>query len=120
MSREPKAIPEHGRKANQKMKPYLVMEYLMRQTDENHAESADNIVAYLQELGIDAERRSIYRDIDEINKALWLLENADDDATMFVFCSFFFDRCHLFFLSAVRKEETVNLLLSICCPSPKC
>ena len=82
MSREPKANPQHGRKANQKMKPYLVMEYLMRQTDENHAESADNIVAYLQELGIDAERRSIYRDIDEINKALWLLENADDDATI--------------------------------------
>ena len=82
MSREPKANPQHGRKANQKMKPYLVMEYLMRHTDENHAESADNIVAYLQELGIDAERRSIYRDIEEINKALWLLENADDDATI--------------------------------------
>lgn len=47
MPREPKANPQHGRKANQKMKPYLVMEYLMRQTDENHAESADNIVAYL-------------------------------------------------------------------------
>lgn len=78
MSREPKANPQHGRKANQKMKPYLVMEYLMRHTDENHAESADNIVAYLQELGIDAERRSIYRDIDEINKALWLLENTDE------------------------------------------
>lgn len=29
----------------------------------------------LAELGIDAERRSIYRDIEEINKALWLLEN---------------------------------------------
>lgn len=78
MSREPKANPQHGRKANQKMKPYLVMEYLMRRTDENHAESADNIAAYLQELGIDAERRSIYRDIEEINKALWLLENEDD------------------------------------------
>ena len=78
MSREPKANPQHGRKANQKMKPYLVMEYLMRHTDENHAESADNIAAYLQELGIDAERRSIYRDIEEINKALWLLENEDD------------------------------------------
>lgn len=78
MSREPKANPQHGRKANQKMKPYLVMEYLMRCTDENHAESADNIAAYLQELGIDAERRSIYRDIEEINKALWLLENEDD------------------------------------------
>lgn len=78
MSREPKANPQHGRKANQKMKPYLVMEYLMRHTDENHAESADNIAAYLQELGIDAERRSIYRDIEEINKALWLFENEDD------------------------------------------
>ena len=78
MSREPKANPQHGRNANQKMKPYLVMEYLMRHTDENHAESADNIAAYLQELGIDAERRSIYRDIEEINKALWLLENEDD------------------------------------------
>lgn len=83
MSREPKANPQHGRKANQKMKPYLVMEYLMRHTDENHAESADNIAAYLQELGIDAERRSIYRDIEEINKALWLLENEDDDADIF-------------------------------------
>lgn len=83
MSRKPKANPQHGRKANQKMKPYLVMEYLMRHTDENHAESADNIAAYLQELGIDAERRSIYRDIEEINKALWLLENANDDVTIF-------------------------------------
>lgn len=69
MSREPKANPQHGRKANQKMKPYLVMEYLMRHTDENHAESADNIAAYLQELGIDAERRSIYRDISRTTKS---------------------------------------------------
>ena len=84
MSREPKANPQHGRKANQKMKPYLVMEYLMRNTDENHAAPADAIVEYLRDdLGIDAERRSIYRDIEEINKALWLLENANDDVTIF-------------------------------------
>ena len=84
MSREPKANPNHGRKANQKMKPYLVMEYLMRNTDENHAAPADAIVEYLRDdLGIDAERRSIYRDIEEINKALWLLENANDDVTIF-------------------------------------
>lgn len=79
MSREPKANPSHGRKANQKMKPYLVMEYLMQNTDENHAAPADAIVEYLRDdLGIDAERRSIYRNIEEINKALWLLENEDD------------------------------------------
>lgn len=84
MSREPKANPQHGRKANQKMKPYLVMEYLMRNTDENHAAPADAIVEYLRDdLGIDAERRSIYRDIEEINKALWLLENENNDVTIF-------------------------------------
>ena len=84
MSREPKTNPNHGRKANQKMKPYLVMEYLMRNTDENHAAPADAIVEYLRDdLGIDAERRSIYRDIEEVNKALWLLENANDDVTIF-------------------------------------
>ena len=84
MSREPKANPSHGRKANQKMKPYLVMEYLMRNTDENHAAPADAIVEYLRDdLGIDAERRSIYRDIEEINKALWLLENENNDVTIF-------------------------------------
>ena len=84
MSRKPKANPQHGRKANQKMKPYLVLQYLLKYTDENHAAPADAIVEYLRDdLGIEAERRSIYRDIDEINKALWLLENADDAATIF-------------------------------------
>lgn len=79
MARVPKADPQHGRKANQKMKPYIVLQYLLRYTDENHAAPADAIVEYLRDdLGIEAERRSIYRDIDEINKALWLLENEDE------------------------------------------
>ena len=56
----------------------------MRNTDENHAAPADAIVEYLRDdLGIDAERRSIYRDIEEINKALWLLENENNDVTIF-------------------------------------
>lgn len=65
-----------GRKENQKMKPYLVYQYLLRNTDENHFVSAEEIVGFLQETcGIDAERRSIYRDIDAINRALYILEN---------------------------------------------
>ena len=64
-----------GRQANQKMKPYLVFQYLMRQSDENHVIHAHDIVAYLEnDCGITAERRSIYRDIEEINKALLILE----------------------------------------------
>ena len=64
----------HGKKKNQKLKPYLVMDYLMRRSDENHTVSAENIVAYLMECGIYAERRSIYRDIEEINKAMLIVE----------------------------------------------
>ena len=64
-----------GRKEHQKMKPYLVYQYLLRNSDENHVVTAPEIVDYLQDLGIYAERRSIYRDIEEINAALWILEN---------------------------------------------
>lgn len=65
-----------GRKTNQKMKPYLVYQFLLKKTDENHFITAEEIVGYLQETcGIEAERRSIYKDIDAINKALWILEN---------------------------------------------
>lgn len=66
----------HGKKNNQKLKPYLVLQYLLRQSDENHVISAENIVGYLQETcGIYAERRSIYRDIEEINKAMLIVED---------------------------------------------
>ncbi len=63
-----------GKRDHQKLKPYLVLDYLQHNSDENHAVSAAQIVGYLQEAGIDAERRSIYRDIDEINKALLMVD----------------------------------------------
>ena len=70
-----KELPHHGRQPNQKLKPYLVLQYLLRETDENHIQKATEIVAYLeQDRGITAERRSIYRDIEEINKAQLALE----------------------------------------------
>lgn len=69
----------HGKKQNQKLKPYLVLQYLLKKTDENHVVSAENIVGYLQEnCGIYAERRSIYRDIEEINKAMLIVEEEVD------------------------------------------
>lgn len=67
-----------GRKSNQRMKPFLVYQYLLRESDENNVAKTSKIVEYLHDLGIDAERRSIYKDIDEINKILWLLENEGD------------------------------------------
>ena len=68
-----------GRKDNQKMKPYLVYQYLLRNTDENHFVSGKELAEYLSlTLGINAERRSVYKDIDAINKALYILENDEN------------------------------------------
>ncbi len=64
-----------GKRDHQKLKSYIVLQILQRETDDNHVMSAMEIGAVLEELGIDAERRSIYRDIDEINKVLYMLEN---------------------------------------------
>ena len=88
--------PKHGRKYNQKLKTYLVMQYLLKNTDESHAADAFEICDYLDELGIAAERRSIYSDIEEINKILWIQQNggeiedaekalADDDEKIVVY-----------------------------------
>ena len=60
--------PEHEKKPNQKIKPYIVLQYLLNNSDENNPQSATNIIDFLNDCDISAERRSIYRDIEEINK----------------------------------------------------
>ena len=67
---EEKKLKGKGRKDNQRMKAYLVYEYLMQNTDANHVATGKAIAAYLKECGIAAERRSIYKDIEEINRAV--------------------------------------------------
>lgn len=68
-----------GKKENQKMKPYLVMKYLLQETCEGKVKSGAEICEYLfEECGIEAERRSVYTDIEAINNALYIAEhNAD-------------------------------------------
>ena len=65
---------EHGKRNNHKMKPYFVLQYLLKNSDENHTKSAYDIMGYLEENGIVAERRSVYRDIEEINKANLIIQ----------------------------------------------
>ena len=65
-----------GRKEHQRMKPFLVYMYLLKKTDENHAENGKDIAEYLKEhCGIYAERRSIYKDVKELNIASLMLED---------------------------------------------
>ena len=66
---------KHGKKPNQKLKLYVVLQYLLKYTDENNVATAFDIIGYLKEdCDIDAERRSIYRDIEEINTVALMLE----------------------------------------------
>lgn len=68
-----------GRKPNQKLKPYIVMRYLMENSDREHPINADNIaLELLEKYGIDAEKKSIYSDIAQINKACVMLEDGID------------------------------------------
>ena len=66
---------ERGNKFHQKLKPYMVLQYLLRHSDEEHVVTAPDIAADLKvTYDIDAERRSIYRDIHEINLVALMLE----------------------------------------------
>jgi len=94
----------HGKREHQKLKPVLIFQYLLRCTDENHTASAYDIQGFLLEYGIITDRRSVYRDIDEINK-MALLFNDDYD---------FDDGCEFdedYVVEAKRKVKKVIKML---------
>ena len=59
---------QHGKKPNQKLKPYLVQQYLLKNTDEDHAAKTKDIITHLKAYGITADRHSIARDVDALNE----------------------------------------------------
>lgn len=72
---EEKSGFQFGRPHHQKLKPYLVLRYLMTATDENHVVSAEGIAEYLKtEYEMSAERRSVGVDIKAINAAMLMLD----------------------------------------------
>ena len=81
-------LSRHGKQPHHRMKPYLILEYLLRETDEDaalfeeeeaHVQSAYDIADYLESnFGITADRRSIYDDIDEINRILYMLQSIEE------------------------------------------
>ena len=56
-----------GRKCNQRMKHIFVLHYLMEHSDEQHPVKLKEIEKKLKENGIPAERKALYKDIEEIN-----------------------------------------------------
>ena len=101
---EGKVIAKHGKQTNQKLKPYVVLEYLLKYSDENNTKSAYDIIGYLEGCGISAERRSIYRDIEDINRIMLMLQEYID-----------LDEVDMMFEDAEESgdEEEVNELKTI-------
>ena len=57
-----------ARNSNQKLKLLYVMRYLLRASDEAHPVTTNQIIHYLQEQGIPAERKSLYDDIEALQQ----------------------------------------------------
>lgn len=55
------------RKEGQKQKLLVLLEILIRETDEKHPLSVPQLVEKLQERGIEAERKSVYGDLNTLN-----------------------------------------------------
>ncbi|MGN0183270.1 MAG: helix-turn-helix transcriptional regulator [Candidatus Ornithomonoglobus sp.] len=56
------------RTKGQNLKLYFIIELFRKKTDEDHPISISEIIDYLSELNIKAERKSIYRDIEAMKK----------------------------------------------------
>lgn len=55
-----------AKRGNEKEKLLLILDYLRRETDEQHPASARSMVEMLARNGIEAERKSIYADLDAL------------------------------------------------------
>ena len=88
--KKPGGNKNSGKQPYQRLKPYIIYDYLMHNSDEAHtikitserkdkAEEDKSIQTYLKTLGISSERRSVYKDIDEMNQMLLLLDGLATD-----------------------------------------
>lgn len=63
-----------GRQNDQKLKAFLILNWLQKKTDKNHVLNATEIADAISTYGISAERRSVGRDIVAINEAVLLAQ----------------------------------------------
>jgi len=69
--KEQKRVPGY-KSENQKYKSLLVMQYILKNADDEHAVTIGQIEDHLAKYGIKAERRSIYRDIHAVWDRIFL------------------------------------------------
>ena len=62
--------PRPGKRPGQKYKSLLVLQYLLKNADDENAVTMSDILSHLSKYGIEADRRSVYRDIHDLVELL--------------------------------------------------
>lgn len=62
--------PRPGKRPGQKYKSLPVLQCLLKNTDEENAVTMNDILSHLSKYGIEADRRSVYRDIHDLVELL--------------------------------------------------
>ncbi len=65
-----------AKSSNQKLKLLYIMQYLLRETDEDNPVTTANIIAMLKSNGISAERKSVYENIEDLRQFGLDIENS--------------------------------------------
>ena len=114
-----------GKRENQKYKSLLVAKYLLENSDVNHPFNATDIIDFLYEdYGIEAERRSIHRDIAALRELFDMdIETVKGGKMRLMSRQFEFDDIRLLaecvhaakFISAPKAQELVSTLGELLC-----
>lgn len=62
--------PHPGKRPGQKYKSLLVLQYLLKNADDENAVTMNDILSHLSKYGIASDRRSVYRDIHDLAELL--------------------------------------------------
>ena len=95
---------------NQKLKLLYLMDILLEKTDENHGITMNEIISSLESYDVSAERKSIYRDIEELQRyGLDVLSYNNGRATYYHVASRLFEIAELKLLvDAVQSSKYIT------------
>ena len=96
--------------ANQKLKLLYLMDILLEKTDENHGITMNEIISLLESYDVSAERKSIYRDIEELQQyGLDVLSYSNGRTTFYHVASRLFEIAELKLLvDAVQSSKFIT------------
>jgi len=106
---------------NQKLKLLYIADYLRRYSDDRHAVSVANIIAHLNEVGVQAERKSIYNDIEVLRKYGLPIERGTVPHQGYFMAETEFEVCELLLLidaiqasPVISQRKTAALTRKLC------